>query len=61
MNGFRPVRELFREVRGEDAVHWYCRLCQYSYWEPFVQSPGLPLSIDGLLYLVKHLRSHTHA
>jgi len=56
-NGFRPVRMLFREERGENAVHWYCRLCPFSYWEPDV-SAGWPLSIGGLLVLVKHSKSH---
>jgi len=56
-NGFRPVRDLFREVRREHEVHWYCKLCTFSYWEPEV-SAGWPLSATGLLMLVKHLKGH---
>jgi hypothetical protein len=56
--GFKPVRMLFKEVRGQASVHWYCQLCTYSYWEPEVSS-GWPLSVDGLLTLVEHVKSHT--
>ena len=57
-NGFRPVRACFREVRAESAVHWYCQLCTFSYWEPFTSS-GWPLTVSGLLLLIKHVKGHT--
>jgi hypothetical protein len=55
--GFRPVRALFIESHMGNSTWWHCRLCSYAYTET-EQSPDWPVSLQGLLLLVKHVRGH---
>lgn len=57
--GFKPIRALFIESPVGGYRSWQCRLCQYLYEEPDTTGPmGNPISLSGLLLLVKHCRGH---
>ncbi len=55
--GLEPVRSLFREERRESLTTWICRLCGHQYQEEAL-GLGWPVSLQGLFWLVKHVRGH---
>jgi len=55
--GIRPVRDLFRVEQKGDNQYWFCKLCPFVYYESYA-GPSWPITVGGLLALVKHLRGH---